>query len=621
MAKLVEYSWKNFLEVRNRSFEIPIYQRLYEWTKDNVEKYVEDLYDFTNENIEKDSDDIYEMEFKWSSNSDIKYYVGSLIIYNHNDNLQLIVDGQQRLTTTILILVALLRVFEKHNVKKNKCVKETIETIRNILFDYGFGNTEGKIRLKLNNLNNSRTLEDIIRDNPSKTTKKDNNIAINFEHIQKWIGDKSKSANEDIVKTSYKIYQGFKTTLIPVITVNKSDNPNKVFETINTTGKPLQAADLIKNHIFFYSCTFGDKKTNEWNKKYSNSVEELIGKIEERNLFFRHILTVLDSECELINKDDNRAIFTAFKRWSKKMGFNFNEEKDIDKIINIMSKQAFVFSQIRNFKSNNEKATYFYEVANASGGTYYPWIHHMLLEFVECSNYDSFQLQNEDMIKVFKLVAKYSTYAFVAGSDEKNITRDVPKFYHQYKNDKNLDSHNFKDFEKWFIESKIINKIKSETDVRIQVMSTKVYKKNRTKTKNVLRGIELSITHGEKTEALTKNNWSVEHIMPQNPPVNSVFRKYAESSLNGNTSAEIQEEAINEYYNIYLHVLANLTLAKNATNTRLSNKDFDDKKKDLRKHSSLAINNNICDQYDKWTLNDMRRRSNFLMDNLFKLFA
>jgi uncharacterized protein with ParB-like and HNH nuclease domain len=136
---------KNLIIGDNAQFHIPIYQRTYTWdAKVQVEKLLNDILEFSRE---------------YEDNSKAEYYIGNVIVKNQVRAFQqerVVIDGQQRITTTILMLCAIRDVY----IKKIG-TPEANQTAKNIGRAL-FSENDGVVKLKLNNMEHQNTLSTIL---------------------------------------------------------------------------------------------------------------------------------------------------------------------------------------------------------------------------------------------------------------------------------------------------------------------------------------------------------------------------------------------------------------------------------------------------------------------------
>lgn len=230
---------------------VPAFQRNYAWDK----KHIYELIDSINDNNDN-------------------YYIGNILIENSNGNGKpdIIIDGQQRITTLMLILSVVGDLTSDKKVKNN---------IDNILF---FNKKEGKTRLSFTRKNLNNAFHEIVC--KKEFTEEDKNSK-KFYSNKKYIEDKIKDYSKEEIKN---IYKKIESISFVVIRFNQG-KVHELFEGLNSKGKPLTSIQLIKNTIF------GQSKTkNEKNEKKIISVWESMEKNYEKkehnilwfDKFFKH---------------------------------------------------------------------------------------------------------------------------------------------------------------------------------------------------------------------------------------------------------------------------------------------------------------------------------------------
>ncbi|GAA7650059.1 hypothetical protein ckin60_06910 [Helicobacter pylori] len=211
-----------FEENQNNQFVIPIYQRVYSWKKEQCEQLWDDI-------------------IKIGGNDKMnRHFIGS-ILYVRNGNTHssplLIIDGQQRLTTITLLFIALRNhLSDEVKILKKFSRKETESYLIN-------SNKDGdkKFRLILSE-SDKDTLLFLIDKNKRKPSEPSVKIMENFELFEKWI-----SENTDKLET---IFKGLEKLMIVWIALEKGkDDPQLIFESMNSKGIELTQTDLIRNYI------------------------------------------------------------------------------------------------------------------------------------------------------------------------------------------------------------------------------------------------------------------------------------------------------------------------------------------------------------------------------------
>ena len=139
---------KNIIELITgdlTQFHVPLYQRNYTWDADKeVKKLIDDIIEFGKE---------------YQENDRAEYYIGNIIIKNQTRGMvteRIIVDGQQRITTSVLILCAIRDIYrDKYPSNDND---KSADMIQQSLYQ----DNHGEVKLKLNNMENQQVLSDIL---------------------------------------------------------------------------------------------------------------------------------------------------------------------------------------------------------------------------------------------------------------------------------------------------------------------------------------------------------------------------------------------------------------------------------------------------------------------------
>ncbi|GAA7381161.1 hypothetical protein ID0624_09010 [Helicobacter pylori] len=215
---------KFFEDNKENQFVIPIYQRLYSWEKEQCKQLWDDI-------IKIGGDDKMDGHF-----------IGSILYVldgnKHSGNPLLIIDGQQRLTTITLLLIA-LRDYLNDEVEFLK--KFSRSKIQNHYLINSDKNGDKKFRLILSKSDKDTLLYLIDKDRrkPSELSLK---IVENFELFKEWI-----RKNTDKLEI---IFKGLEKLMMVYIALEKEkDDPQLIFESMNSKGIELTQTDLIRNYI------------------------------------------------------------------------------------------------------------------------------------------------------------------------------------------------------------------------------------------------------------------------------------------------------------------------------------------------------------------------------------
>lgn len=251
-AKLVSY-----MQGSDKRFIIPVYQRNYDWKLENCKQLYDDLVKI----IVKDRK---------------SHFFGSIVSV-HSDgeyNEFLVIDGQQRLTTISLLMLAMYNVMKKGIVTPEQTnLPEKI--YKTYLIDEW---QEDETRIKLKPVkNDNNAFSKLFSDSDEYIYE--SNLTINYEYFY------TRIQKEEI--TIDELYTALTRLEIINITLNQDDNPQLIFESLNSTGLALSEGDKIRNFILM---GLPSKEQNEFYDKYWNKIEVCTS--YEVSLFVRDYLSV-----------------------------------------------------------------------------------------------------------------------------------------------------------------------------------------------------------------------------------------------------------------------------------------------------------------------------------------
>lgn len=255
----------------DRKFTIPIYQRKYSWT----EKQCLTLW----EDIKKLSE----------TSPNAGHFIGSIVCYQLNDEdmpgvikEKIVIDGQQRLTTLSLIMLAMIRNYEKKGEEGERIAKSIK---RQYILNEEF---TGEDRYKLvPTYEDKDTYFAIINETENELQNYSKQMLDNFNLFCDLLSDDTKVLE--------KIYSGInKLDLVYIVLSKTQDNPQLIFESMNSTGMLLSQGDLLRNFLLL------DVDTNEQNElyeKYWKPIELDFGHddyVDKFDYFLRDYLTMLE---------------------------------------------------------------------------------------------------------------------------------------------------------------------------------------------------------------------------------------------------------------------------------------------------------------------------------------
>ncbi|EEC23978.1 hypothetical protein HPB128_141g7 [Helicobacter pylori B128] len=386
--KLLDFIGKS----QEKQFVIPIYQRVYSWEKEQCKQLWDDI-------------------IKTGGNDQIEgHFIGSIVfvhdgIYTTNYNELLIIDGQQRLTTITLLFIA-LRDHLNDEVKRK-------EIEDHYLINSG-NDGDKKIRLILSESDRDTLLSLIDKDKrkPSELSLK---IMENFKLFEEWI-----RKNTDKLET---IFKGLEKLMIVWIALKKEkDDPQLIFESMNSKGIELTQTDLIRNYIVMETEV---GKQEDFYNQYWRAMEEDFKQNETLfNRFVRHYLTIKTGDIPNISK-----VYEAFKRYQQERGI------ETEALLQDLQKYCGFFCRIvfkKEADKDLNKALSF--LVDLEMDVIYP----LLLELY--SDYSDGVLSKQDFIPIIALIESYIFRRAVCGLGTNSLNKIFASFTKKINKDQYLES-------------------------------------------------------------------------------------------------------------------------------------------------------------------------------------
>ncbi len=541
---------KFFEENQNNQFVIPIYQRLYSWKKEQCEQLWDDI-------------------IKTGGNDQIEgHFIGS-ILYTRVDDTHssplLIIDGQQRLTTITLLLIALRNYLNDEVKILEKFSRKEIESY--LINSNKDGDKKFKLILSEPDRETLLSLIDKDRRKPSEPSLK---IMENFKLFEEWI-----RKNTDKLET---IFKGLEKLMIVWIALEKGkDDPQLIFESMNSKGIELTQTDLIRNYIIMETEV---KKQEDFYNQYWRAMEEDFKQNETLfNRFVRHYLTIKTGK---IPKE--KRVYEAFKDYQQKEGI------EIEDLLKDLQKYCGYFCQIAFKKEENKdlnKALGF--LVDLERDVVYP----LLLELY--SDYSDGVLSKQDFIPIIELTESYICRRAVCGLGTNGLNKVFASFTKKINKDQYLES-----IKAHFLSlEKTTGKFPKDSEFKDSFITIDFY--HFKKIKYFLERLEKFDTE----EPVDTQECTIEHIMPQ------ILTEEWERDLGENFQA-IHEK--------YLHTIGNLTLT--GYNEKYSNNSFQEKR-DMEKgfkQSPLKLNQSLKN-LESFGEKEIEKRANDLADWALKIWT
>lgn len=549
----------------SRQFIVPIFQRNYSWQKSQYEQLWFDI--------------LRASKFKEKQN----HFIGSIVYIDMGTpagrpQQLLLIDGQQRLTTISILLCAIKDYVQKFNLE-TKLIN--LAKIKNQFLYNSDEIDEDRYKLLLN-VQDKETYIKLIDNTIFTVNKPATNIIKCYEFFYGRI--------EDFIKQHGQIdeiYAGiFKLSLVSISLDKDSDNPQMIFESMNSTGKDLSQTDLLRNYLLM---DLTPEKQTRLYKTYWKPMEELFGEdiykndLNKFDYFIRDFLT-LKSDTGYICKINN--VYENFKRYYLD---NNCEKFAVLKDLFTYAKYYACIDLLQ--EKDDELKLYWQEFKKLDSHVVYPF----LLKLYD--DYSRQILIKEDFKKILQVVISYLWRRAICEIPTNSLSKTFATLYQAVDKEDYVNS-----IIKAFVFKSSYKRFPSDYEVREKLQTKDIY--HFRLRKYLLEALE-NYYHKEPID-LNTANYTIEHIMPQNIEHNLSWQ-------------QMLGEDWQEVHSLYLHTLGNLTIT--GYNAEMSNKSFWEKVNGESgfKHSHLKLNESIA-QCDVWNKKAIQRRTNILTDIILKIW-
>lgn len=561
--KASETNLNRFLAQTDTQFIIPVYQRNYDWNLLQCRELFDDI-------IKVGSDE------KLTS-----HFVGS-IVYIHDNVYSVagirelsIIDGQQRLSTVTLIYIALFA------LAKETGNQSLVNRIQETYLINKFAQEEEKLKLRPTE-HNDKALKYLLRNDSNDEYREYSRIIENYNYFRGRINRE----NIDFV------IQGLNKLIFVEISLERDkDDPQKIFESLNSTGLELSQSDLIRNYILM-GLKHRDQThiyENYWRHIEVNATQDETNANKVSD-FIRDFLT-------LENRDipNKGKVYQEFKK-----KYPITELENLEKILSKIKKHSTYYNKFIN--PNNEPdldiRTQLALISRLEINVAYPF----LLEVY--NDYVSNVINKSTLTEVLELLQSFTWRRFVIGLPTNSLNKIFMRLY------EDIDTSDYvASLQKALLKKKSSQRFPRDKEVIATLKDRDMYgiqTKNRTYVLEKLENFE----NRETVKIEGNPDITVEHIFPQNPdPKWKII---------------LGEEQYNLIKEKYVNTIANLTLSGN--NGKLSNKYFTEKrdmnlddKEQGYKFSRLWLNKHLS-SLEKWDVEEIETRFEIIAERFLKIW-
>lgn len=536
-AKLLEFLKKS------PQFVIPIYQRTYSWTERECRQLWDDI-------------------IRTGRNDNVSaHFVGSIVYVEKglyqvsSQSPLLVIDGQQRLTTVTLLINALVQALGD----KEPLDGFSARKLRNYYLLNPEEDGERHYKLILSQTDKDSLIAIL------NTTEQPKDYSIRITENFKFFQDLVAGYKDNLAA----ICKGLAKLVIVDISLNRDqDNPQLIFESMNSTGRELSQADLIRNFILM-----GLEPTlqNKLYEQYWRPMELGFGQkayADDFDSFMRHYLTLKTGNIPKVGE-----VYDAFKQFA--LPFKAREEELVS---NVRDFARYYCAIALGAEKDAELKLGFHDIRELKVDVAYPF----LLELY--GDYATGVLSKEDLVQAARLVESYVFRRAVCAIPTNSMNKTFATFGRSLKKDRYLES-----IQATFLLLPSYRRIPSDDEFERDIQNKDLY--NFRSRSYWLRRLE---NHGRK-ERVPVDEYTIEHILPQNENMSDSWK----SDL-GPEWERIQKT--------YLHTLGNLTLT--GYNSEYSDRPFSEKR-DMPggfAQSPLRLNESLR-TLPKWDEAEIRNRA------------
>jgi len=559
--KANELQINSFLQAPNVQFVIPVYQRNYDWTNAECRELLNDIISV-------------ETEKRGT------HFIGSIVFvhegtYSTSEVKELvIIDGQQRLTTINIIYVSLYRfAIESGN-------KQDAERLYNMFLTNQYvKNESSKLKLKQTDTNSLAFKAIMLGTNNESNAF--SNVTENYNYFRSIINDD----NFEL------ILRGLNRLIFVEISLERDkDDPQRIFESLNSTGLDLSQSDLIRNFILMDLPPRDQNRIFEtiWNPIEENA-KDLIKQSSLVSEYLRDYLTLRNKKIPNKNK-----VYAEFKSlYANKKDEAYHQELENIKSLSIHYKKFVNPSTVAD--ANIKKELEY--INRLEINVAYPF----LLQVFEDT--ENGLLSKEELIKVLKLIQSYAWRRFIVGLPTSALNKIFMTLYSEVDNEEYYDS-----IAKALLKKKGSAKFPSNEDLKTALKDKDLYN-TQPKNRNYL--FEMLENYNNREYVNTSNEQiTIEHIFPRNP--------------NENWNFDLSPEEYFIFKEKYLNTIGNLTLSGN--NGALGNKSFLEKKemnidgKEQGYQYSRLWLNSFLKSIDTWNVSKYEERFNIIYGRFLKIW-
>lgn len=552
--KANEQNLMMFLSLPNTRFVIPVYQRNYDWKKEQCKQLLDDI-------IECGRNDQINAHFLGS----IVYILGG--VFAAARNTLTIIDGQQRLTTITLLLIVIYKLAQQLG-QQDIAEKVYLLYLVNQFLDK-------TLKLKLTD-SDDKVLHSIIGTADIEEYRDYSRLLENYEYLRSRVS----GMDLDIV------LEGLNKLMFVEISLNRdNDDPQRIFESLNSTGLALSQADLIRNYILMGLEPEDQRRVyvEYWQPIERLAKEEATNKSSISN-FIRDYLTIKNKRIP-----NEQKVYQEFKNT-----FEWQDLAEFEPELQKLKQYVTYYNKLLNIKKELDLdiRQQLKNINRLKVNVSYPFLLQLYHDFTEKI------LSRQEFVEVLSLVESFVWRRAIVQVPTNQLNTIFMRLYEDIDPDDYVNS-----LAQALAKKKRNRRFPTDREIQETLKEREVYR---------LRNIDFllenleNFQNNEPVRIEDNPKITIEHIFPQNPA-----KEWRE---------EVSADDYQELGEVYLHTLGNLTLSGN--NGSLGNKIFREKR-DLPEKGygdSRLYLNRYLSALDTWGVLQLKERNEILTERFLQIW-
>jgi len=609
---------------RQQRYVVPLFQRPYVWTRDKQwEAFWQDI-----------SAKAEQVLLLGEYHPDInRHFLGALVLNSERPEgfqvpIKLVVDGQQRITTMQIVMLALrdFATYLKETSVVNDLALLTSNRISNIreeeIFKVWPTNADQNI---FTSIYQSGSLSEVKKRYPlyfplGKKTPDPRPTLVEayiyfYESIQDFVTPKKENGLDDerdltqASKLLKAVYDAF-LKLMEVVTIDldEKDNPQVIFESLNYLGEPLLPSDLIRNFVFLEANRKGASVEELYERYWYDfdrpektgqsgfwKIEEHQGRLNRPrlDLFVFHYLTYLTGKELLITR-----LYKEFQSWWKKEPGRVVEDE-----LSKMSEYSKLFARFYSPGGNTRLGVFFSRLQSMEMSTVYPLLLYLLS--------DEVKLSQDELNGMAVDLESYLVRRLVCNLTSKNYNKMFLDVLIKLRSSSDV---NRQRLQQLLLEQEgDAGRWPTDDDFRLKWLNQPVYRTIRSRVQMLLLALNQQMITGKQEEMIVKGKLTIEHILPQ---------KYKVDDYPFPAGTGMDESRLRLERDDRLHTIGNLTLLTTILNSNVSNGPFKAKRPEIAGQSALRLNAYFQNPNlgDRWNENNIQERGEILFEVALKVW-